>query len=228
MLAPMDSRSCPHMVASWAGTSHLSQNFHLKRNFKLNPKCPLPEFTTVSAFPCSWLIKAILSRNHETLHGPLRFFLSLKLSLFFCFYNWLFKVFTFWVLLCLNFLHFFKGRLSHQVWCWLMIKATYLTALKPEKAALLILFSLSCDPTMQPVSSFHFCGLITYSLIFQPTVQDFSASHKSILYIFFISIDVVTASSPHQLIVDSGTSYCAQSPPSSSWYCQYLHRLLTS
>lgn len=33
-----------------------------------------------------------------------------------------------------------------------MTKATYLTDLKPEKAALLIIFSLQCDPKMQPQS----------------------------------------------------------------------------
>lgn len=106
-----------------------------------------------------------------------------------------------------------------------MVKATYLTASKREKVALLIILfqSLMWSHNAATISSFHFYGLITYSLIFQPTVRDFSAWHKSILCIFLISCHSYSLQSCHQLMLDSGASNYIQTPPSSSWSWQYLH-----
>lgn len=110
-----------------------------------------------------------------------------------------------------------------------MVKATYLTASKWEKVALLIILfqPLMWSHNAATISSFHFYGLITYSLIFQPTVRDFSAWHKSILCIFLISCHSYSLQSCHQLMLDSGASNCIQTPPSLSWCWQYLHGLLT-
>lgn len=63
-------------------------------------------------YPAHDLLKLCSAGTMKPCMGP-SVFSEFEAFTFFCFYNWFFKAFTFWVLLCLNFLFFKKGRLSH-------------------------------------------------------------------------------------------------------------------
>lgn len=150
---------------------------------------------------------------------------------FFCFYNWLFKTFTFWALLCLKILQLLQGRLSHQEWPLLIVKETHLAALKPDKAALLIILFQSLNMILQCSYNLFISRLWFYvSLLWSiHTVWFFSQICKILLpgtnlfFASFLSSASYSIKSCHQLPLDSAASNYIQICPPSSWYSQHLY-----
>lgn len=70
MLAHMDSRSCPHVVASWAGISHLSQNFHFKTILNQTPSVLSLNSPLCLAYPAHDLLKLCSAGTMKPCMGP--------------------------------------------------------------------------------------------------------------------------------------------------------------